>query len=66
MNKILKITSIIIITLICLGMSVQATNNERLLEYVSKEFDISGEKIKVSESDLVKALPCTIPYIRRK
>ena len=54
MNKILKITSIIIITLICLGISVQATNNERLLEYVSKEFDISGEKIKVSESDLVK------------
>ncbi len=54
MSKILKITVILMMVLLCTLSVVQAATTSELIASVSKTYKIAGKEVKLSESDLVK------------
>lgn len=54
MKKVLKITLIVAILLLCSITVTYATTNSELLAYVTKDFVIAGDTVRLSDADALK------------
>ena len=54
MRKILKVTLVFVILLLCNISIVNAATNQELISYVSKSFSIAGKSVSLSSEDKVK------------
>lgn len=55
MNKVLKITLVLVAILLCTVSAVKAATTNELIAHISKTYTIAGKSVKLSDSDLVKA-----------
>ena len=54
MNKVLKITLILMAILLCTVSTVKAATTNELIAKASETYTIAGKEVKLSEADLVK------------
>ena len=54
MKKVLKVTLVFAILLLCHVTAVKAATNEELIAYATKKFDVNGKTVELTAADKVK------------